>query len=128
MKKEKEKIRTQIIKALEVYRGKKGFEFFDSSTPSFESDLITLDGNELEVLLVTIEKSNKILLTTKCTYLIRKSKCYRIEGDEIEKFDSITFQNCRPEKTNSMLKRIFKKRQMVRIVGDFKLIKKGWVI
>lgn len=64
LRKEKEKIKTQIIKSLEVYKGKPGFNFFDFSGCNTRPTNVALDANDLEVLLMDLDGSNWILLTT----------------------------------------------------------------
>lgn len=124
MIKEKEKIRAQIIKALEVYKGERGFDFFDSSIPTMKSGLFTLDQNDIEVLLMTINRSNKILLTTKCLFIIQKSNWTRIEGHEIDDFELMSLIEINPEENDPAVIRMYKIYKLRRHKGYFRIIKK----
>jgi len=122
--KEKEKIRTQISKGLEVYRDDKGFLFFDASDRTFNNDLISLDENELEVLLMTIKRSTKILLTTKCLFLLQKSQWTRIEGNEIDDFELMSMLDANPEENDPAIIRAYKIYKLRRQKGYFRILKK----
>jgi hypothetical protein len=122
MKKEKEKIKTQIIKSLEVYKGGTGFDFFDSSNSTSKPKIAKLDENDLEVLLMKFDERNWILLTTKCIFISRDTIIERIEGLEIENFDFVNLKNGRTkEKASEFEKPGDYKRWLYS--GDFEIIK-----
>jgi len=87
LKKAKEKIRLQIIKTVEPYRGKRRIKFFDSNTSPSQPQLELLDNNELAVIEIKLDKANLVLLTTKRIFLIRKDSIIKIEGHQIESFE-----------------------------------------
>jgi hypothetical protein len=93
LKKEKEKIRAQMIKALSAWRGKSGFDFFDSSNRDFKPLSIDLDDNEIEVLLMNLNDISWILLTTKCLHIRQNKSIIRLEGGDIEKFEFLNQAN-----------------------------------
>ncbi|MCE7995694.1 MAG: hypothetical protein HEP71_27190 [Roseivirga sp.] len=92
MKKKKENIRHQILKRVKDYRGSKGITFFDDSNNQLNEDVV-LDSNELEVLLIRLNRSRKILLTTKFIYVIDKKITTKILGQDIDRFDYMEFIN-----------------------------------
>lgn len=123
MEKEKEKIRAQIIKSLEAYKGKIGIDFFNFSNSAFNQQLPILDDNDLEVVLLTFDDSNWILITTKCLFVSRDSIVERIEGKEIEAFN---FKNVKNGRTKERALEFddavdFKKWLYS---GDFEIVKK----
>lgn len=85
-KKEKEAIRTQIHKKVRYYVKSKGITFFYNETP-VNNKLYTIDDNDIEVLLIKLNRTKKVLITTKCLFIIYKNKSHRIDGDTIESFD-----------------------------------------
>ena len=123
MKKTKEKIRYQIILSLEAYRGKKGILFYDSDNVNFDSSFLNLDDNDIEVLLMELKRSRKILVTTKCLYYIEKQAYVRVNGNEIEGYgflnqlDELKFRRAKRFKTPAGLKSWL-------YSGDFRIIKK----
>ncbi len=95
MRKEKEKIRTQITKSLEVYKNKNGFTFFELNKFDFEPYSFKLDNNDIEVLFMELNESDFILLTTKSLFIRQKNVETKIDGTEI---DSFYFDNLKKEK------------------------------
>jgi hypothetical protein len=122
-KKKKEDIRTEILKKVEVFHRTKGIIFFDNSIPNL-NEFYTIDDNDLEVLLVTINKSNRILLTTKCLFINHKSTTTRVDGKEIEDFDLMAFVNSGSKQSESIFKKMYNKYQLMRHIGDFRITKK----
>ncbi|WP_291726304.1 hypothetical protein [Bernardetia sp.] len=122
MKKEKEKIRTQIIKSLEVYKGKLGFHFFDLPNSSFKSTEFVLDNNDIEVLLMDLGNSNWILLTTKCLFISQNGINNKIEGIEIQSFEFLNLNNRHKRKADEF--RNLAEFKSWLYSGDFKITKK----
>lgn len=123
MKKEKEKIRIQIIKSLEAYMGKPGFSFIDSSGSNSRVTDIDLDDNDLEVLLMDLGDSNWILLTTKCLFIEQNGIGNRINGIEIEEFKFLNRDNHRNKKKAADFKTPGEHKRWL-YSGEFKIIKK----
>lgn len=86
MEKEKGKIRAQMIRSLEAYRGKPDFTFFDAPNAEHQLGHIQLDDNDLEVLQMNLSDSSWILLTTKCLFIHQNEINNRINGPEIKDF------------------------------------------
>ena len=93
LKKEKEKIRNQIIKSLEAYKGKSGFIFFDLPDSKVQSTDTKLDNNDLEVLQMNLGGSNWILLTTKSLIISQSGIINRINGLEIDECEFVNLEN-----------------------------------
>lgn len=93
MEKEKEKIKAQIIKSIGVYRGINGITFFDSSKFDFISKSLFIDNNDTEVLLIEINDSDWILITTKCIFIHQNNVTKRTNGIDIEKFEFVNLEN-----------------------------------
>ena len=123
MKKEKEKIRTQIIKSLEVYKGKSGFIFFDSSDSNPLSNEVALDDNDLEVLLMNLDESNWILLTTKCLFIKQNGISIRINGIEILGFEFLNLLHVKNKEKAAEFKIPGEFKSWL-YSGDFKITKK----
>lgn len=123
MKKKKEKIRNQIVKALEVYKGKSGFSFFDSSDSNSWPTNVDLDDNDLEVLLMHLDNSNWILLTTKCLFIEQNGIVNRINGIQIEKFKFLNLENGKNEEKVAEFKNHEEYKSWL-YSGDFKIITK----
>ncbi|AUC13851.1 hypothetical protein BTO06_01200 [Tenacibaculum sp. SZ-18] len=123
MRKEKEKIKTQIIKSLEVYKGKPRFNFFDSSDSNTRLNNVALDDNDLEVLLMDLGNSNWILLTTKCLFVRQNGIDNRINGIEIEDFKFLNLENGRNKEKAAEFKNPREYKSWL-YSGDFKIIKK----
>lgn len=94
-RKEKDKIRIQIAKSLDVYKGMEGFDFFDSSASSSTNELADLDDNDLQVLFMKLNNSNSILLTIKCLFIKQEESITRIDGGEIENVEFLNNTNKR---------------------------------
>ncbi|WP_375561781.1 hypothetical protein ACE193_04300 [Bernardetia sp. OM2101] len=123
MKKEKEKIKAQLIKSLEVYKKKLGFHFFDLPDSSFQSSEFVLDDNDVEVLLMDLGNSNWILLTTKCLFINQDNTINRVDGLEIEKFKFLNQEQGRRRRKALELKNHGEYKRWL-YSGDFKIIKK----
>jgi len=123
LKKEKEKIRIQIIKSLEVYKGKSGFIFFDSSESNSQSIEVDLDDNDLEVLLMNLDESNWMLLTTKCLFIRQNGISNRINGIEIEGFEFLNLAHIRNKEKAAEFKNPGEFKSWL-YSGDFKITKK----
>lgn len=122
MKKEKEKIRTQITSHLKVYKGKTGFNFFDSPESSFQSSEFVLDDNDIEVLLMDLGNSNWILLTTKCLFVRQNGTINRINALEIEDVKFLNQENSK-SKAKKIKFKSPKEQKSWLYSGDFKIIK-----
>lgn len=123
MKKEKEKIRLQFIKALEAYRGVKGVFFYNNSYLKLEPESYKIDDNDIEVLKMKLDDSSWILITTKCLFLKKNESIKRIEGTQIESFDFVNVVERNIKGTFSW----FRKRKIhkqVSFTGDFRIIMK----
>ncbi|MEM6298227.1 MAG: hypothetical protein AAF740_06005 [Bacteroidota bacterium] len=90
-RKEKEKIRDQIIKSLEVYKGKDGFTFAPFSSPTN----VKLCDNDTEVLLMKLNEDNWLLLTTKYLFVKQDGTIYNIDGDKITSFKFLNLKHRR---------------------------------
>ena len=122
MKKEKEKIRAQIIKSLEVYIGKTGFIFFNETDSNHQKLNVNLDNNDLEVLLMNLDESNWILLTTKCLFIWQNGLSHRINGIEIEEFEFLNLEHIRNKKKAAEFKNHGEFKSWL-FSGDFKITK-----
>ncbi|WP_025665354.1 hypothetical protein [Aquimarina megaterium] len=92
MKKKKEDIRNQILKKVKYYRNSRGIIFFDNPNNQFKENIV-LDNNELEVLLIKLKRSRKIIVTTKHIYSIDKNLTTKILAQDIDRFDYMEFIN-----------------------------------
>ncbi|MBS3993009.1 MAG: hypothetical protein KGZ87_04755 [Bacteroidetes bacterium] len=90
LKKDKFKIRNQLIKAVEAYKGIDGFTFFDTVDWLHRPKELKLDQNDTEVLLMNLSKTAWILLTTKCFYIGQDDTIIRINSSDIE---DLEFEN-----------------------------------
>lgn len=122
MKKEKEKIRSQIIKSIEVYRGKTGFVFFDSSDPVLQHGSVELDDNDIEILLMSLNISSWILLTTKCLFIYQNDSISRINGVDIKEFEFLNLLNGRSEEKASEFKNTTEYKSWL-YSGDFRIVR-----
>lgn len=123
-RKSKESIRNQILKKLWFVRNKRGIIFFDTPDNIYQED-IKLDPNDIEVLLMEINRSKKILVTTKYIFIIDKQSTFRIKGDEIDRLDYMEFVN--GQKTieeKSRLKIMHLRFKMNRRIGHYRIVKK----
>jgi len=124
LKKEKEKIKTQIIKSLEAYKENSGFVFFDlpeSNTLLIDFDL---DDNELPVLQMNLNDSDKILLTTKSLFIRQNEICYKIDGIDIDTCKFMNLDNYKNKKIAVELKKTRAFKSWL-YSGDFKIIIKN---
>lgn len=95
MEKAKGKIKAQIIKGLEAYKGNSCFIFFDDDHLHDQLSHIELDANDVAVLLMNLNDSDWILLTTKCLFIRQNGISHRINGFEIEEFKFLNVENGR---------------------------------
>ena len=124
MKKNKEDIRCQILKKVHYFRNSRGIVFFDNPNNQFKEDLL-LDSNEIEVLLIKLNRSVRILLTTKHLYFIDKKSTTKILGKDIERFDYMEFIN--GEKIiegKSKIKIILLRFKMNFRIGNYRIVQK----
>ncbi|MFT6500887.1 MAG: hypothetical protein ACJASQ_000997 [Crocinitomicaceae bacterium] len=66
--------------------------FFDDANNHFKGNIV-LDSDEIEVLLIKLNKSRKILVTTKFIYFFDKKVTTRIFGQDIDRFDYLELIN-----------------------------------
>lgn len=123
-KKKKEDIRTQILKKVKYYRKNRGILFFDESTPLIGKESYTIDSNDIEVLMIKLNRSKKILITTKCLYIIDRSDVTRVDGLEIEGYDYMPFDNYEFFIDKSLFRRLYNKYQLKRHIGDLRIKKR----
>ncbi len=124
MIKKKEDIRNQILKKVHYYRNSRGIIFFDNPNNQLKEDLL-LDDNEIEVLLIKLNWSSKILLTTKHLYFIDKKLTTKILAKDIDKFDYLEFIN--GEKIiegKSKIKIILLRFKINFRVGNYRIVQK----
>tara|TARA_B100000795_G_scaffold263228_1_gene242064 strand:- start:9 stop:488 length:480 start_codon:yes stop_codon:yes gene_type:complete len=122
--KKKEDIRNQILKKVHYYRNSRGIIFFDNPNNQLKEDLL-LDDNEIEVLLIKLNWSSKILLTTKHLYFIDKKLTTKILAKDIDKFDYLEFIN--GEKIiegKSKIKIILLRFKINFRVGNYRIVQK----
>lgn len=121
MKKKKEDLRNQILTKVKSYRNKRGIHFFNKPVSKSRNKSHTIDDNDIEVLLIRLNKSKKILVTTKYLFLINKSTTIKIEGKEIDRFDYMEFINLQKA---SEIKQIYLKFKIGYRIGDYRIVKK----
>ncbi len=124
IKKKKEDIKKQILQKVRHYRKSKGILFFDTSTYKNNENII-FDNNELEILLIRLNRFKKILVTTNCLYIIDKKSIVKILGNAIERIDYMQYENL--EKTVEEKSKLRIKLDMLKInfrIGDFRIVKK----
>ncbi|CAM1355444.1 hypothetical protein [Tenacibaculum halocynthiae] len=92
IKKKKEHIRKQILLKIKYYRNSRGITFFENSNKSLEEKL-KFESNELEVVLIKLNRQKRILLTTKNIYYFNKKSVQKIVGKNIKRFDYMEFVN-----------------------------------
>lgn len=124
MIKEKEKIRTQVLKTLTFYRRDRGFQFFDDRNGITIPDAITLEENEAEIFLMRINRSVKILVTTKHIHILRNKEYLKIHGTEIEDYDLLPRINYEPKDQESRLRMWYVQYQLRRHTGYFRITRK----
>ena len=123
MKKRKENIKKQILKKLEYYRKERGITFFDD--PNHFKENILLDDNELEVLSIKLNRSKKILITTKYIYFINKNILTKILGKDIDRFDYMEFINGEEIiESKSKIKIMLFRFKMYFRIGSYRIVKK----
>ncbi|WP_291727881.1 hypothetical protein [Bernardetia sp.] len=122
MKKEKEKIRTQLIKSLEVYREKAGFYFLDLPTSNTPPINVELDNNDVEVLFLALGSSNQILLTTKCLFIIKNGEISRVDGLDIREFNFMNVESGRNKETRDKFETLREYKSWL-YSGNFKITK-----
>jgi hypothetical protein len=122
MRKEKEKIKAQIIKSLEAYKGKIGFDFFESSNSISKTEVVKLDENDTEVLLMNLTDSSWILLTTKCLFIWRNDSETRIDGVDIIKFEFLNLANGRSKEKAAEFKNPGEYKSWL-YSGDFRIVR-----
>ena len=123
MKKRKENIKKQILKKLEYYRKERGITFFDD--PNHFKENILLDDNELEVLSIKLNRSKKILITTKYIYYINKNILTKILGKDIDRFDYMEFINGEEIiESKSKIKIKLLRFKMYFRIGSYRIVKK----
>ncbi len=122
MKKKKEDLRYQILKKVNYYRTSRGITFFDDSNNKFKGDIL-LDRNEIEVLLIRLNRSKKILLTTKFIYLIDKKITVKILGQDIDRFDYMEVINAEKMiEGKSRIKRMLFRYKIIFRVGNYRIV------
>jgi len=117
---EKEKIRTQIVKSLKAYRDQDGFEFFDKSNSNSGLHNSNLDNTGLEVLLMRINHSDWILITTENLFINLNDSITKIKGVEIDKVEFLNRQN---KVKLAEFKEVGKMKKCLNS-GDFRITKK----
>lgn len=123
IKRRKEDIRNQILKKIEYYRNNKGIQFFDDANNQYKGS-IKLDDNEIEVLLIRLNRLKKVLLTTKCLYIVDKNSTTKISGKDIDRFDYMEFIN--GEKiieVKSKIKIMLLRFKMNFRIGNYRIVK-----
>lgn len=125
MKKTKEALRSQILKKLKYYRNSKGITLFDNPNNKLKENIV-LDSNELEVLLIKMNRSTRIVVTTKYIYIICKKTNTKILGQEIDRLDYMEFIN--GEKIiegKSRIQTIILRFKMNFRIGKYRIVKKN---
>lgn len=125
MKKTKEALRSQILKKLKYYRNSKGITLFDNPNNKLKENIV-LDSNELEVLLIKMNRSTRIVVTTKYIYIICKKTNTKILGQEIDRLDYMEFIN--GEKIiegKSRIRTIILRFKMNFRIGKYRIVKKN---
>ena len=121
--KKKEILRSYIQKKLKWYRNKRGIFFFDKSTYNLSNFPFQIPDNDIEVILIKLNKFKKILITTQCFYVIDKSTITKVHINEIEDYDYMPFNNLEAIKNETLLKKIFNKYQLLMHIGDVRIRK-----
>lgn len=87
-----------------------------------KSKFYTIDNNELEVVLITLDNTTQILLSTQCLFINQNNTNVKIHGNDIE---SYTFSNVlgMSEDQASNFKSIEEYKVWL-CSGDFRIIKK----
>lgn len=88
MKKDKEQIRRQLSLSLKSYTTIKDFDFYSDQNFYLNHTNVTLDNNELEVVLITLNENDKILISTSRLHFISKTK---VDCLLIHKIDNFGF-------------------------------------
>ncbi len=88
-KKSKESVRSQILTRLNPYHNKLGISIHSISNKTSQNDI--LDSNDLEVLSIKLSFSKRILITTKCIFLIQKDQNIRINIEDLKSLDYIEY-------------------------------------
>ncbi len=123
-KKTKEAVRTQIQIRAKYYRDEKRILFIDENSPSIDAISCYIADKDIEVLLFQLNYSKKILVTTKCLYIISKSVTIRIDANEIEDFDFMPSVNYLNRIDMSIYKRMLNRYQLMKHFGDIRILKK----
>ncbi|WP_394751351.1 hypothetical protein [Spongiimicrobium salis] len=125
MKKKKEDIRNQILKKVKYYRHSRGIVFFDNSNNK-SNENIALDSNEIEVLLIRLNRSRRILVTTKFIYFIDKKITTKILGQNIDRLDYMEFVNAEKiiEGKSKIKIRLLRFKMSFR-VGNYRIVEKN---
>ncbi len=123
VEKSAEKIKLQLIKSMGLYRTKKKCYFFDTSSASQKMHNFEIDHDDLEVALISINRSTFILLTTKSLFLERSGSVQRINGTDIQDFESVNFVESHPNEHDSKRTIFYKKYRMRRHTGNFRITK-----
>ena len=121
MKKSKEKIRNQIIKSIEVYKGKDGVVFYDSGNEC--ENIVELDANDLVVMKMNLDINSCLILTTKCLFVIKNESVIRINGNEIEEFNFLNHKKSKGVETIKEFNNPAEYKSWM-YSGDFIIIKK----
>ncbi len=123
--KSKEKIRDQILTRLRLYNNKRGIVFFDNPKNTLDEN-ISLENNEIEVLLIKLSKRKKVLVTTKHVFIINQSTIIKILGKEIDRFDYMLFENLEETiKNSSKLQLKLIQLKLHFRIGDYRIISKN---
>ncbi|CAL2095934.1 conserved protein of unknown function [Tenacibaculum sp. 190524A02b] len=124
MKKKKEAIRNQILKKVKYYRNSRGIVFLDNPNKQLKEDIV-IENNELEVLLIKLKRSRRILVTTKHIYFIDKKEITKILGKNIERFDYMELINGEKiiEGKSKIKKRLLRFKMNFRI-GNYRVIQR----
>ncbi|TCI90592.1 hypothetical protein [Tenacibaculum sp. M341] len=122
--KSKKKIRDQILTHLKLYNNKRGILFFDNPKNTLDEN-ISLENNEIEVLLIKLSKRKKVLITTKHVFIINQSTIIKIQGKEIYRFDYMLFENLEETiKNSSKLQLKLIQLKLYFRIGDYRIINK----
>ncbi|CAL2078194.1 hypothetical protein [Tenacibaculum sp. 190524A02b] len=124
MKKKKEAIRNQILKKVKYYRNSRGIVFLDNPNKQLKEDIV-IENNELEVLLIKLKRSRRILVTTKHIYFIDKKEITKILGKNIERFDYMELIN--GEKIiegKSKIRKVILRFKMNFRIGSYRIIQR----
>lgn len=124
IKRKKEDIRTLILKKVKYYRKSSRILFYDNPKTHYK-EKVKLDENELEILLIKLSLSKKILLTTKCLYIIDKNSNTKIHGEDIDRLDYMEYINGESiVKNKSRIKIFFFRLKMNFRIGKYRIVKK----